>query len=141
MENWFLIARQILALAWRKRWLLVAAAWGVSIVGWIGLSLVPDSYESKARLYVDADAILTPLLKGLAIDTATANQLDVMQRTLLSRPNLEKLIGMTDLNLSLTDPQQRDRLVIRLGREITVASEGRNLFTVTYRNNDRKLAH
>jgi polysaccharide chain length determinant protein (PEP-CTERM system associated) len=141
MERWYLLVRQALLTAWRRRWVLVATAWVVCLIGWVGVYRIPDSYESQTRLYVDADSVLTPLLHGLAIDTATANQLDIMQRTLLSRPNLEKLIGMTDLNLSLTDPQQRDRLVIRLGREITVASEGRNLFTVTYRNNDRKLAH
>src|SRR5690348_14699668 len=100
MEYWLALIRQFLATMWRQRWLLVATAWGVSLAGWAGVSMVPDLYESQARLYVDADAVLTPLLRGIAIDTATANQLEIMQKTLLSRPNLEKLIGATDLNLS-----------------------------------------
>ena len=54
---------------------------------------IPNQYEASARLYVNADAILTPLLRGLAVDASLNNQLDVLQRTLLSRPNLEKLIS------------------------------------------------
>ena len=67
----------------------------------------PDSYESQARLYVDTDAILTPLLRGLTIDTATASQLELMQRTLLSQPNLDRLISITDLNTQVKTPQER----------------------------------
>src|SRR5215208_6691088 len=141
MEQWYCWIRQVLASAWRQRWLLVAASWLVCLVGWASVYTVPDSYESSGRLYVDADAILTPLLRGLAVDTATANQLDIMQKTLLSRPNLDKLVSATDLNLSVTNPQQREQLIIQLGRELKITSEGRNLFVVTYRNKDPRLAH
>lgn len=140
MENWYFLSRQVLACAWRQRWLLIASAWAVCIVGWTGVYMVPDSYESSGRLYVDADAILTPLLHGLAIDTATANQLDIMQKTLLSRPNLEKLISTTELNLSVNTPQQKEQLVKELGRELSISSEGRNLFVVTYRDKDPRRA-
>src|SRR5438874_6351905 len=141
MDRWYLLARQVLAAAWRWRWLLVVSAWSVSLIGWVAASAVPDIYESQARLYVDADAVLTPLLRGIAIDTATANQLEILQKTLLSRPNLNKLIGMTDLNLSVSNPQQREGLVQNLGREIKLTAEGRNLFTVAYRNSNPKLAN
>src|SRR5690348_1710999 len=106
MERWYLLVRQASATAWRWRWLLVATAWSVCLAGWAAVATIPDYYASEARLYVDADAVLTPLLRGLAIDTATANQLDVMQKTLLSRPNLEKLIAMTDLELGAKNPEQ-----------------------------------
>src|SRR3954471_18495609 len=125
MENWYFLLRRVLASAWRQRWALLASTWAVCVAGWIGVYTVPDSYESSGRLYVDADAILTPLLRGLAIDTATANQLEMMQRTLLSRPNLEKLISSTDLNLSVSTPQEKEQLVKRLGRDISVSSEGK----------------
>lgn len=103
--------------------------------------MIPHSFESSGRLYVDADAILTPLLHGLAVDTATANQLDMMQKTLLSRPNLEKLISSTDLNLSVNNAQQREQLVLQLGKDLKITSEAKNLFVVAYRNNNPRLAH
>ena len=141
MERWYPLFLHTLATAWRWRWPLVATAWGVCLVGWIGVALVPNSYESDARLYVDTDAVLTPLLHGLAVDTATASQLEVMQKTLLSRPNLQKLIGMTALELKAQGPADREALVRRLGKVITVKSQDKNIFTISYRSADPKLAH
>src|ERR1051326_5166358 len=141
MERWYPLIRQVLAAAWRWRWLLVLSAWGISLVGLVAPSGVPDVYESQARLYVDADAVLTPLLRGLAVDTQTANQVEILQKTLLSRPNLNKLVSITDLNLSVSTPQQRDGLVQGLGRAVKLTAEGRNLFTLAYRNSSPKMAH
>jgi polysaccharide chain length determinant protein (PEP-CTERM system associated) len=132
--------RQSLAVAWRRRWRLILAGWAVCIFGWTGVALLPDSFESRARLYVDTDAVLTPLLRGLAIDTANASQVEVMQRTLLSQPNLYKLVGMTQLGLGVADADQKEQLVARIARDVKLSSEGRNLFTITYRNSNPKIA-
>jgi len=140
MDRWYVLVRQAAAIAWRRRWLLVAAAWAVCLLGWVGIHFVPNSYESEARLYVDTDAVLTPLLRGLAIDTRTQSQLEMMQRTLLRRPNLEKLISITNLNLYATGAAERQALVAKLADEIVITSEGPNLFTIHYRNANPQLA-
>lgn len=141
MEQWYRLVRLGLATAWRRRWLLVVTAWGVCLLGWAGVAAIPNIYESDARLYVDADAVLTPLLRGLAIDQNTEDQLEMMQRTLLSRPNLDKLIDATPLNLRVNGSAQRQALIAKLGTQIQVTSEGHNLFTISYRNSDPRLAH
>ena len=41
----------------------------------------------------------------------------MLQRTLLSRPNLEKLISKTDLDLSVAGPSDRERLLQSLARQ------------------------
>src|SRR4051794_37348576 len=115
--------------AWRRRWLAVAVAWAVCLIGWAGVAATPNQYESSARLFVDAAAVLTPLLRGLAADSVPATQLEILQRTLLSRPNLEKLISKTDLDLGVTGPYDRERLVARLGQDIKVTPQTRSLFT------------
>src|SRR5579863_10007711 len=140
MESIRLLLAQYLRSAWRRRWIGVMLAWAICGVGWIGVYLVPNQFESSARLYVDADAILTPLLKGLAADSAPTGQLEVLQRTLLSRPNLEKLISNTDLDLSVTGPPDRQRLLQELASDIQVKPQTKNLFTITYRNSSAKLA-
>ncbi len=104
MESLRLLAETYLRAAWRRRWVGVIIAWLICGLGWVGVYLVPNQFESTARLYVDADAILTPLLKGLAADSSPTSELDVLQRTLLSRPNLEKLISKTDLDLAVVRP-------------------------------------
>src|ERR1700712_4981998 len=127
--------------AWRRRWMGVMVAWMVCGVGWAGVYTVPNQFESAARLFVDADAVLTPLLRGLAADSAPTTQLEILQRTLLSRPNLEKLVSKTDLDLTLNSPSDRERLLTRLAAEIKVTPQTRNLFTITYRDKSPKLSH
>jgi hypothetical protein len=57
---------------------------------------------------------LTPLLRGLAADTDPSRHLDFMQRTLLSRPNLEQLIRLTDLDTAIRTPGEKEALFKRL---------------------------
>ena len=127
--------------AWRKRWFAIAVSWMVCVAGWVFVSTIPNQYESSARLYVDSDAVLTPLLRGLALDSTPSNQLDMLQRTLLSRPNLEKLISKTDLELSITGPADLERLVANLANAIRIMPQTHNLFTISYRNATPKLAY
>src|ERR1700742_352862 len=141
MDSVRLLITQYLRAAWRRRWMGVIVAWLVCAVGWVGVYAIPNQFEASARLFVDADAVLTPLLRGLAADSAPTTQLEVLQRTLLSRPNMEKLISKTDLDLTLNGPTDRERLLSRLATEIRVNPQTRNLFTITYRDKSPKMAH
>ena len=141
MDSLRLLLEQYGRAAWRRRWVGIFITWLICGVGWVGVYLVPNQYESSARLFVDADAILTPLLRGLAVDSAPVGQLEMLQRTLLSRPNLEKLISKTDLDLGLGGPSDRERLLQSLANDIKVTPQTRNLFTITYRSASPKLAH
>jgi polysaccharide chain length determinant protein (PEP-CTERM system associated) len=119
----------------------VMVAWLICGLGWVGVYLIPNQFESSARLFVDADAILTPLLRGLAAESAPTTQLEILQRTLLSRPNMEKLISKTDLDLSINSPSDRERLIARLADTIRVVPQTKNLFTITFRDKSPKMAH
>lgn len=141
MESLRLLLLQFARSAWRRRWHGVAAAWVLCGIGWAGVYALPNQYESSARMFVDADAVLTPLLRGLAADNSALTQLDVMQRTLLSGPNLEKLIGKTDLDLAITGPGDREAMVKQLASQIKLTPQTRNLFTISYRNPTPKLAY
>src|SRR5579864_13481 len=124
------LVRQHARAGWRHRWLALVLAWAICGVGWLTVYKMPDTYESSARLYVDTDAVLTPLLHGLALDNTHLNQLEILQRTLLSRPNLEKLISKTSLDLTAANPRAREQLVGRLGKDIKIEAQNRNLFSI-----------
>ena len=141
MDSVRILISQYLRAAWRRRWLGVIVAWLVCGIGWVGVYTIRNTFESSARLFVDADAILTPLLRGIAADSAPTTQLEILQRTLLSRPNMEKLVSKTDLDLSLNGPSDRERLLTRLSQEIKVNPQTKNLFTISFRDPSPKLAH
>jgi len=127
-------------LAWRRRWWAMLLAWLVCLAGWAGIALLPNQYEADARVFIDADAFLTPVLKGIAVDSSLQDELDLLQQMLLSRPNIEKVIAKTGLRLQATTPTQTERLVERLGQRIKVVAQTRNIFSITFRDPNRQLA-
>jgi polysaccharide chain length determinant protein (PEP-CTERM system associated) len=125
---------------WRRRWHAIGAAWAICALGWFIVSQLPDTYESSARVYMNADEALTPLLKGIAPDSNVAARLDRLQRTLLSASNMRKLIRMTDLDMRVGDSAARQAMVARLQRNIKVKIQSRSLFTISYTDTDPVLA-
>lgn len=140
MDQLLGLITRTLRTAWRRRWFGLAVAWVVCLLGWAGVHYVPDRYRVTARLYVDTDAVLTPLLRGVAADTGSSNQVAMLQRTLLSRPNLQTLISKTDLGLTATTPDARERLITSLGNDISVTAQDKNLFSISYADSNPRLA-
>ena len=125
---------------WRRRWYGVAIAWLLCLCGWGVVMYLPDQYEAKARIYVDTDSMLRPLLRGIAADTTILTQVDIMQRTLLSRPNLQKVSHMADLELAATTPTESEEILNNLRRHVVLTAEGRNLFSLSYIAQNRETA-
>jgi len=128
-------------LAWRRRWWGVGAAWALCLAGWIAVAVMPNQYEANARVYLDADAVLTPLLRGIAADSSMDDQIDLLQHMLLSRPNLEKIIAKTDLQLDTRTATDLEQMVNKLGSAIKVNAQTRNIFSIAFRNPDRQLCY
>lgn len=138
-EQVLLYTRQL----WRHKWIALASAWLVCAIGWPLVVLIPPRYESSARVYLNADQLLTPLLHGLAVDDDPARHLEYLQRTLLSRPNLEQVIHLSDLDLAShtgTSAADRETLLRNLANEVSIKTQTANLITITYRNKDPKVA-
>jgi polysaccharide chain length determinant protein (PEP-CTERM system associated) len=126
---------------WQRRWLGLAVAWVVAVAGAIGVSRIPDKYEASARVYVDTESVLRPLLSGLAVQPDLNQQLQILSRTLISRPNVEKLMRMSDLDLGATNQVAKDVIVDDLIKNISIASVGRdNLYTLSYRDSNPERA-
>lgn len=117
---------------WRRRWHAIGVAWLVCVVGWTAVAYMPNIYEAKTRVYVDTDSMLRPLLRGLAVDTNMLNEVDLMQRTLLSRPNLQKVARLADLDLNAKTVAEQESVVAELERRVKIARQAQNLFLITY---------
>ncbi|MFO1431477.1 MAG: XrtA system polysaccharide chain length determinant [Candidatus Competibacteraceae bacterium] len=126
---------------WRHRWYALALAWLVCLVGWALVFKLPNQYQASARVYVDTQSVLRPLLQGMTIQSNPSSQIDLMTRTLLSRPNLEKVARMTDLDLKAKDDYAKDELLNDLLKQIQLFGAGReNLYSIAYTNSDSELA-
>lgn len=120
---------------WRFRWPSLAVAWIVALIGVIIVFRVPDKFEATARIYVDTQSILKPLMAGLAVQPNVDQQVVMLSRTLISRPNMEKLVRMADLDLKSESKAQQEALITELMRDVEIKNIGRdNLYSLSYRN-------
>ena len=126
---------------WRRRWLVLAVAWVVALLGWVSVYLLENQYEAQARVYVDTQSLLRPLLSGLAVQPNVEQQITMMTRTIASRPNLEKVARMTDLDLRAKTPQEQEALYGSLAKGIKLqGTERENLYTISYAHSSPDLA-
>lgn len=138
------VLQQLLGYAkasWRRRWWGVAVAWLVCIVGWTWVMTIPDRYQASARVYVDTQSLLKPLLTGLTVAPDVDQQIKLMTRQLVSRPTLEKVARMTDLDVRAKTPEQTEAMLNGLAGKISIADAGReNLYTISYQDANPDLA-
>ncbi len=127
--------------AWYRRWWGVAMAWLVCIVGWTWVMMLPDRFEASARVYVDTQTLLGPLLSGLTVQPNVEQQIRLMTRQLVSRPTLEKVARMTDLDVKAKTPEQTEKMLTGLAEKIAIADAGKeNLYTISYQDPNGDLA-
>src|SRR5579871_1465310 len=126
-----MLLEQVIVL-WRRKWIALGFCWLVALIGWGAVTLIPRSYESDARAFVDVNGMLTPLLKGLVVDTNAAGQTsDFVRQTLLSRPNLEQVIHLAQMDVGINQTQ-KDTLITNIANAVTIKSQAKNLFQLSY---------
>jgi polysaccharide chain length determinant protein (PEP-CTERM system associated) len=97
----------------------------------------PDRYEATARVHLDTQSILRPLMSGMAVQLDPDQQLRMLSRTLISRPNAEKLVRTANLDAGMTPGPETEALVDRLLKSIKLTSSGReNIFELSYRDRE-----
>ena len=109
---------------WRYRWSALLIAWIVGVIGWLVVYALPNQYIAKTTVHIDTSSIMKPLLRGLAVETDPAEQLQVMTRVLLSRENLLTVMRETDMDLAADTPEEKEEMVRELARKIWLTTGG-----------------
>ena len=140
-------ARMILWMVLHFRWVALAGAAIVALAGWTVVFTLPDQYESKTLVYLDTDSVLNPLLKGLAVDNSVREQSAVIvRRTLLTRPNLQEVIRLSDLDLTLESDEDTEALMLSFLDRVEVEGHANkrrddaNIYSITFHDDDPALA-
>src|SRR5688572_14944940 len=98
--------RTALWTVWNRRWLALAVAWGVCLLGWLVIALIPNSYSSEAKLFLQLDDALA---EQIGIGAATREKdIERVRQTVTSAANLEKVIRSTRLAETVTSPSEME---------------------------------
>ena len=106
---------------WSRRWIALGVAWGVAMLGWLAVALIPNSYESKARVYVSTQSLLEDKV-GIT-QVQSQQELERVRSTLASAENLEKVVRETDLSQGVSGPRDVAAKITTLRENITVMSQ------------------
>ena len=112
---------------WTRRWLVLAVAWGICILGWLAIASIPNRYDSRARLLVDINEILPDEVQG----GGGRPQLDEIRETLTSARNLEKVAATTGLLPAGANERDKASAVAMLQKNIKVIPQQDNIFEIT----------
>jgi polysaccharide chain length determinant protein (PEP-CTERM system associated) len=113
---------------WTRRWLALAVAWGLCLVGWLAVALIPNTYESRAKVFVQLQSIL-PSQQGIPVDHMA--DLAQIRQSLTSTANLEKVVRRTDLNSLVASSRDLAVQVGKLRESIKITSQQDNLFEIS----------
>jgi len=126
---------------WKYRWYAVVIAWIVVLAGGFKVYSLPNKYEASARVFVDTRTILKPLLAGMTTVPSMEQQVSIMSRTLISRPNVERALRMVDLDIKVTDAKDHERLISDMMGQIKISgSNSADLYVISYNHQNPKIA-
>ena len=126
---------------WKNRWVGVLVAWFVLISGVLIVDQIQNRYKAETRVYIDSSSVLQPLLEGLAMESDFQAVVDLVIEQLVTRPNIERLIRLMDMDLEVNTPIEMEQLVNSVAESVEVGFSGRtNIYTISYSDTDRARA-
>ena len=118
----------------RRRWWVLTTSAVVAIASALAISLFHDRYQATARVYVDTQTVLKPLMQNLTFQPDIEQEVSMLARTLISRPNVERLVAIPQLGLGSGDATAHERIVTKLMGDIQIVPVGSgNLYDISYR--------
>jgi polysaccharide chain length determinant protein (PEP-CTERM system associated) len=135
------VVRRYLFDLWTRRWIAVSVAWLVAIITMPAVMLVPNRYEASARVFVDTQTVLKPLMEGLTYQPDIDQQVKMLARIVVSRPNIEQLLARPDIGVSTLPESERERYLNRLMDQIKVQAAGTgNIYSITFQDRSQSFA-
>ncbi len=135
MQSWKLQLLSLLGGGWQFRWYGLAAAWLVCLIGWVVVALIPDQYQSSAKVYIDTDTLMRPLLQGIVVSTNTQQEIDVMLRTLMTAPSMERVVRVTNPHANQMSDAQMQDAVAKLTKNVSLHGLGtKNLYQIGFKD-------
>ena len=117
---------------WKNRWMGIIIAWVILIGGILAVDRIQNRYEAETKVFIDTDSVLRPLLQGLAIEPDFQATVRLISRQLLSRPNVERAIRITDADFEVSDEKELEILIDSFKKKVNISAGRNNIYTISY---------
>lgn len=130
--------------AWRFRWIAVALAWVMCVVGWLVVYSMPNVYQAHAQVYVDAQSRLAEVMGQVGVSPGVGAGVFVVRQAMLALPQLQRVAKETGLDERASNPEEAAALYAGLREKIQIDSgrtnQSSNLYTIVFQDVDPDMA-
>lgn len=128
---------------WRFRRIALITAWCTAPVLWLAVFLIPNTYESYAKLFVDTRTTLSEATRSLSIGSDVDSQIDRVRDEMLGDPEMRTVAEDTGLLAGAITGAQQQQVITKLRNDIDISGNldpqsTRAVFTITYRDRNRQ---
>jgi polysaccharide chain length determinant protein (PEP-CTERM system associated) len=127
---------------WRFRWTAMLVAWVICLVGWVVVLVLPDTYSSWARVFVDTRTRMSQVTAGIAVESNVSAQVEAVREALLGGPELEKVARGAIPGFDSMTPARQAGIIDGLRARLTVEASGErnqpaDLYVISYTDHSR----
>ncbi len=127
--------RELLAVAWRRRWIILVPFVLLGGAGTFLAKTLPSVYRSSTVILVEKPKVPETYVRS-TVTTQIEDRLSTITQQILSRTRLEAIIKQYDLYAEERATEPMEAVVERMRRAIEVQVRGNDAFTIYYRGRD-----
>lgn len=134
------VVREVIRELRGRKWSCLFAFMLVSATGLLVGMFWPHQYSASVTIYIDDQNIITPLMKGSAVESKAKDKVAEAKDIILGRKSLGRLVDYIEqVENKELDQEGREKEILRLRKAITVRKQGRQFFQISYK--DKKPDH
>ena len=131
--------KKYLQLLNRRKELFIVLALLIMTAGIVVSFVLPKKYEAKSTVFIEKN-VISELVKGITATPSMEDTIRVLTYAITSRTLLTKVADNIDMNLSAKTNIDNEELVKSLQKNINVQVKDRDLFIISYKNSNPKIA-
>ena len=135
------VLREIIRELRDRKWSCLFVFMLVSALGLVIGIFWPHQYSASVTIYIDDQNIITPLMKGSAVESKSKDKVAEATDIILGRKSLARLVDYIEITeRKELDEAQREKEILRLRASISIRKKGKQFFQITYTDRKPDLA-
>lgn len=123
----------------KRRYLFIVVSLVVmSIIAW-GSFFLPKKYEASSTVFIEK-SVIKDLVKGITFTPSVEDKVRILRYAMLSRTFVTNVLKSLDVDTKVKNEKEFETLVQDFQKRTEISIKGNDLFIVSFRDKDPKLA-
>jgi polysaccharide biosynthesis transport protein len=126
----------------RDKWWVYLMTVGMTLVGFVGIALLPNKYKATTTVEVDPQRVPEQFVSEL-VRVSPLDRLQTISQELLSATRLEKVIDQWNLYPQLRQTSTREAVIEQMRNDVLIevrqSGGGLAIFSITYQGKDAEV--